>query len=139
MKSHKPILIVEDDVVDAMTVQRSLKELRVFNAVNVVENGEDALAFLQNSQQETPCIILLDLKMPKMNGVEFLQIVKRDENLKKIPVVVLTTSRDEQDKIQCFELGVAGYLVKPVDYQLFVEMIGVFTQYWSWSEMPDES
>jgi CheY-like chemotaxis protein len=138
MKSHKPILIVEDDVVDAMTVRRSLKELQVSNPVNVVENGEDALAFLQDSQQEIPCIILLDLKMPKMNGIEFLQIMKHDVSLKKIPVVVLTTSRDEHDKIQCFELGVAGYLVKPVDYQRFVEMIYVFTQEWSWSEMPVE-
>jgi CheY-like chemotaxis protein len=138
MKSHKPILIVEDDIVDAMTVNRSLKELQVANRVDVIENGEDALAFLQDPQQEAPCIILLDLKMPKMNGVEFLQIIKHDATLRRIPVVVLTTSRDEHDKIRCFELGVAGYLVKPVDYQHFVEMLGVFTQYWSWSEMPDE-
>jgi len=138
MKSHKPILIVEDDVVDAMTVQRSLRELQISNKVEVVENGEEALAFLQDPRQEAPCIILLDLKMPKMNGVEFLQIVKQDAKLKTIPVVVLTTSKDEHDKIQCFELGVAGYLVKPVDYQHFVEMIGVFTQYWTWSEMPND-
>ncbi|MCP4404557.1 MAG: response regulator [bacterium] len=138
MKSHKPILIVEDDVVDAMTVQRSLKELQLSNKTEVAKNGEEALKFLQDPQREMPCIILLDLKMPKMNGIEFLQIVKHDASLKKIPVVVLTTSRDEQDKIQCFELGVAGYLVKPFDFQHFVKMIGVFTQYWSWSEMPDD-
>ncbi len=138
MKSHKPILIVEDDVVDAMTVQRSLKELQLSNKTEVVKNGEEALKFLQDPQREMPCIILLDLKMPKMNGIEFLQLVKHDASLKKIPVVVLTTSRDEQDKIQCFELGVAGYLVKPLDFQHFVKMIGVFTQYWSWSEMPDD-
>lgn len=138
MRSHKTILIVEDDIVDAMTVQRSLKELQVSNEVKVVENGEEALTFLQDHQQETPCIILLDLKMPKMNGIEFLQVVKHDAEFKKIPVVVLTTSRDEQDKIQCFELGVAGYLVKPVDYQHFIDMIGVFAKYWTWSEMPDE-
>ena len=138
MKSHKPILIVEDDVVDAMTVQRSLKELQVSNKVIVVENGEEALAFLRDPEQEPPCILLLDLKMPRMNGIELLQVLKRDATLKRIPVVVLTTSKDEHDKMQCFELGVAGYLVKPVDYQHFVKMIDVFTRYWSWSEMPDE-
>ncbi len=138
MKSYKPILIVEDDVVDAMTVQRALKELQVMNTPVIARNGEEALQFLQESQREMPCIILLDLKMPKMNGIELLKILKQHEQLRAIPVVVLTTSNDEHDKIESFYLGVAGYMVKPVDYHQFVRMLSALNVYWTWSEMPDD-
>jgi CheY-like chemotaxis protein len=137
MRSKKPILVAEDDRVDAMTVKRSLKELNITNHVEIVGNGEDALAYLRGLQQEKPCIILLDLNMPRMSGIEFLRIIKHDEALKRTPVVVLTTSRDDQDKIESFNLGVAGYMIKPVDYWQFVEVVKTINLYWTLSEMPN--
>jgi len=134
--SNKPILLVEDDKVDVMTVMRSLKEIRVTNPVVNKENGEDALSYLRDPAREKPCIILLDLNMPIMNGIEFLQVVKQDSQLRRIPVVVLTTSEEQQDKVNSFDLGVAGYMAKPVDYRQFVEVMRSIDAYWTISEMP---
>jgi CheY-like chemotaxis protein len=139
MRSSKPILLVEDDKVDVMTIKRSLETINITNDVDVVNNGEEALQYLRDSQNELPCIILLDLNMPKMNGIEFLRIMKHDEMLKLIPVVILTTSRDEQDKIESFNLGVAGYMIKPVDYWQFVEVVKAIDFYWTLSELPNGS
>lgn len=136
MKNQKPILLVEDDRVDAMTVTRALKEINVTNSLTHVENGEEALAYLRDDTQENPCIILLDLNMPRMNGIEFLNIVKKDDAVKNIPVIVLTTSKDEGDRLESFNLSVAGYMVKPVDYLQFVEVMKTIQAYWSLSEMP---
>ena len=137
MRSTKPILLVEDDQVDAMTVKRALKDIKVTNRLDITNNGEEALAFLKNPENEKPGIILLDLNMPKMNGIEFLRIAKSDDDLKKIPVVVLTTSKEEQDKVSSFNLGVAGYMIKPVDYLKFVEVVKTIDLYWTLSELPD--
>ncbi len=137
MRSSKPILLVEDDQVDAMTVKRALKEINVTNRLDIVNDGEEALTFLNNSENEKPGIILLDLNMPKMNGIEFLKIAKKDDSLKRIPVVVLTTSKEDQDKVESFNLGVAGYMIKPVDYQKFVEVVRTIDLYWTLSELPD--
>ena len=133
---NKPILLVEDYQVDAMTVKRALKELKVTNPLVHVENGEAALKHLQDPTVEKPCIILLDLNMPIMNGIEFLQVVKHDEKFKVTPVVVLTTSEEQQDKVNSFNLGVAGYMAKPVDYRQFVEVMRSINTYWTISEMP---
>ena len=137
MRSYKPILLVEDDQVDAMTVKRALKEIKVTNRLDIVNNGEEALTFLKNPENEKPGIILLDLNMPRMNGIEFLKIAKKDDSLKKIPVVVLTTSKEDQDKVDSFNLGVAGYMIKPVDYRKFVEVVKTIDLYWTLSELPD--
>lgn len=134
--ADKPILLVEDDQVDVMTVKRALKEIHVTNKVVNPENGEEALHYLHDSASVKPCIILLDLNMPIMNGIEFLQVLKRDPQLKRIPVVVLTTSEEEQDKISSFDLGVAGYMAKPVDYRQFVEVMRAIDAYWTISEVP---
>lgn len=136
MKSKKPILLVEDDEVDVMSVKRSLKDLKVSNRLDVSGNGEEALEFLNEPQNDLPCIILLDINMPKMNGIEFLRIIKQDDRFKRIPVVVLTSSREEQDKMDSFGLGIAGYMVKPSDYQKFVEVIRTIDFYWTLSESP---
>jgi len=133
---NKPILLVEDDQVDAMTVKRALKELHVTNPLTHVENGEEALDHLRNPTSERPCIILLDLNMPRMGGIEFLQVIKNDGALKVVPVVVLTTSEEQQDKVESFSLGVAGYMAKPVDYHQFVEVMRSINTYWTLSEMP---
>jgi CheY-like chemotaxis protein len=135
--TNKPILLVEDDQVDAMTVKRALKELHVTNPLMHRENGDTALASLRDPGSERPCIILLDLNMPIMNGIEFLQAVKRDNELRRIPVVVLTTSEEQQDKVDSFNLGVAGYMAKPVDYRQFVEVMRSINTYWTISEMPE--
>lgn len=137
MKGKRPILLVEDDAVDTMTVNRALKEIHVNNKVINVSNGKEALEYLRNPNNETPCIILLDLNMPKMNGIEFLKIAKEDDLLKMIPVVVLTTSKEEEDKVNSFSLSVAGYMIKPVDYQKFVEVMRTIDVYWTLSELPD--
>jgi CheY-like chemotaxis protein len=134
--TNKPILLVEDDKVDTMTVIRALKEIHVTNRLVHVENGEEAISYLRDPESEKPCIILLDLNMPIMNGIEFLQVVKRDDHLKRIPVVVLTTSEEQQDKVNSFNMGVAGYMTKPVDYRQFVEVMRSIDAYWTISEMP---
>ena len=136
MRNMKPILLVEDDSVDAMAVKRALEDLKVANQLVHTANGEEALEYLRDKGNQKPCIILLDLNMPKMNGIEFLRIVKADEELKKIPVIVLTASEDEQDIVESFKLSVAGYIVKSVDNKKFVEVIKVINLYWVLSELP---
>lgn len=137
MRSQKPILLVEDDRVDAMTVKRALLEIKVTNDLVITKNGEEALQFLNNANNEKPCIILTDLNMPKMNGIEFLKILKQDEILRRIPVIVLTTSREEQDRIESFNFSVAGYIIKPLDYLQFAEAIRTVKLYWTLSELPE--
>jgi CheY-like chemotaxis protein len=137
MKSKRPILLLEDDRVDVMTIQRALKDLKVTNALHVVANGEEGLAFLKIRPTEQPCVILLDLNMPRMNGIEFLKFAKQDDRIKMIPVVVLTTSKEEKDKISSFQFGVAGYMIKPVDYKQFLEVIRAVDLYWTLSELPE--
>jgi CheY-like chemotaxis protein len=133
---NKPLLLVEDDLVDVMTIRRALKEIHVVNPVVHLENGEQALAYLRNPDNERPCIILLDLNMPVMNGIEFLEVAKHDDQLRRFPVIVLTTSEEQQDKLNSFNLGVAGYMAKPVDYRQFVEVMRSIDLYWTISEMP---
>jgi CheY-like chemotaxis protein len=137
MRNLKPILLVEDDRVDAMMVKRALKDLNVTNLLVHTPNGKEAFEYLTGEGNERPCIILLDLNMPRMNGVELLKVIKADDVLKKIPVVVLTTSRDTEDKFETFELGAAGYIVKPADYKKFVEAMRTIDIYWTLSELPD--
>ena len=137
MKKIKPILLVEDDAVDAMTVRRAFKDLNLTNPLTHVTNGEEALCYLRDAEP-LPCVILLDLNMPRMNGVEFIKAAKADAALKSIPIVVLTTSCDHSDIAQSYNLNVAGYIVKPVDYQGFVEVIRTLGLYWTINEYPAE-
>lgn len=131
MQNLKPILLIEDDCVDAMTVRRALRELKVPNELVQTANGEEALGYLRGEGNEQPCVILLDLNTPKMNGIEFLQIVKADESLKDIPAVVLSTSSEQRDVDETSKLGAADYTVKHVDYKKFVETLGSIDRYWS--------
>ncbi len=136
MRNSKPILLVEDDTVDVMTVKRALKDLQVMSDLVSTGDGEEALAYLRDDGNVKPCVILLDLNMPKMNGTEFMKIVKADEDLRKIPIIVLTTSNSEQDISKSFELGAAGYMVKSVDYKKFMEIIKTIDLYWTLSKLP---
>jgi CheY-like chemotaxis protein len=133
MLKEKNILLLEDDLVDVMTIKRAVKQLDITNPLIVKENGEEGLAYLKGCE-ELPGIIFLDINMPKMNGIEFLDHIKQNENWKQIPVVVLTTSKDHQDKLQTFNLGISGYMIKPVDYGDFKEMLGTIKKYWDMSE-----
>ena len=137
MRSNKPILLVEDDKIDAMTVVRALKEIKVTNEVVNCRNGEEALEYLRKDNNQAPCIILLDLNMPRMNGIEFLKIAREESLLTKTPVVILTTSKEDQDRLESFKLNAAGYIVKPVDYHQLVEVIKTINLYWTISELPD--
>ncbi len=136
MRSFDPILLVEDDQLDVMTLQRVLKDIKASNPLYIRNNGELALEFLQDPTNPKPFLILLDLNMPRMNGLEFLKILKADADWCKIPVVVLTTSQEEQDRLASFQLGVAGYIIKPLTYPDFVEKFLIIYQYWRLSEVP---
>ena len=138
MRSKRHILLIEDDRVDAMTVKRALRDIHVTNRLEIVKNGEEALIFLRNPGTEMPCLILLDLNMPRMNGIEFLKLAKQDDKLRRIPVIVMTTSSEEQDKLNSFNLGVAGYVIKPIDYLKFVELLKTIDSYWTLSEIIEE-
>jgi CheY-like chemotaxis protein len=132
------ILVVEDDKVDALTIERSLKrELKLTNPIVFAGDGEEALAYLRDPQKARPGLVLLDLNMPRLNGLELLAIMKQDPNLRTIPVVVLTTSNEERDRMKSFHLGVAGYMVKPVDYPQFVDVVKTIGLYWTVSETPN--
>jgi CheY-like chemotaxis protein len=137
MQKPKPILLVEDDSVDAMTVKRAMRDLQVSHSVIHSVNGEEAMKYLTSPDTEKPFVILLDLNMPKMNGIEFLKAMKTYPELKTIPVVVLTTSREQRDILDSFELGASGYMVKPVDYSKFVEILRRIFIYWNSSELPE--
>ncbi len=137
MRSFKPILLVDDDDVDAIITQRALNELKVTNQLIRKVDGEEALTYLKDEHNPIPCVILLDLNMPRINGFEFLKIAKADGNLKRIPVIVLTTSDMDQNIVDSFDLGVAGYIVKPVDYKQFVEAMRTVNMYWTLSLLPD--
>jgi len=138
MQSPKPILLAEDDNIDAMTVKRAMKELNVTNEIIRACDGEKALDYLRDNTKEKPCLILLDLNMPKMNGLELLEIVKADGNLKTIPVIVLTTSGEQFDIIDSYKFSVAGYMIKSVDYAEFKETMRVIDTYWTLSAVPDQ-
>ncbi len=136
MRNAKSVLLVEDDAVDAMTVRRAFRDLKLSNPLVHATNGEEALEYLGNEENPKPCVILLDLNMPRMNGVEFLKVAKADPVLRRIPVVVLTTSREDRDIVNSYQLSTAGYIVKPVDYRKFVEVIKAIDIYWTISELP---
>jgi len=135
MHNNKTILLVEDDAVDAMTVRRAFKDLHINNPLHHAENGETALAWLQDPTTDPPCLILLDMNMPRMNGSEFLREIKADNSLRRIPVVVLTTSDEKRDRTDSFNLGVAGYMLKPVDYSQFIEVVRTIFLYWNLSKL----
>lgn len=138
MAGKLPVLLVEDDQVDVMTIKRAFRDLHITNELHVCCDGEDAWEHLIGPDTPRPCIILLDVNMPRMNGIELLRLLKGHAHLRSIPVVMLTTSTEEQDKIDSFSLSVAGYMVKPVDYQQFVEVVKTIHLYWTLSEKSPE-
>ncbi len=138
MKSSRPIFLVEDDAVDQMLLKRALSSLGIRNRLDIANNGEEALEQLGKSTgEDRPCLILIDLNMPRMNGFEFLRVLRQDESLRMIPVIVLTTSKEQKDVRESYRLGAAGYMAKPVDYLQFVELVRTIDRYWSFCEQPE--
>jgi len=131
------ILLVEDDEVDVMNVKRAFDKNHITNPLFVAGNGLEALEKLRSGEiPQGRRIVLLDLNMPKMNGIEFLRELRKDPALAPTPVVVLTTSNNDRDKIDAFNLNVAGYLVKPVTFAEFSELMVTLNKYWTLVEMP---
>ncbi len=131
------ILLVEDDEVDVLNVRRAFDKNKITNPLYVATNGIDALNMLREGQVPTSRrIVLLDLNMPKMNGIDFLRELRRDSKLRSTPVVVLTTSNAEKDKVEAYDLNVAGYLVKPVTFPSFVDLMAALNKYWTLVDMP---
>jgi CheY-like chemotaxis protein len=131
------ILLVEDDQVDVMNVKRAFERNRISNPLFIAEDGLQGLEMLRSgSFPRDRRLVLLDLNMPRMNGIEFLREVRRDPALQSTPVVVLTTSNDDRDKIEAYNLNVAGYLLKPVTFINFVEVMAALNKYWSLVELP---
>jgi CheY-like chemotaxis protein len=120
MKKKLNILLIEDDYLDVISVQRALKKLRTEHHLHVAHNGSEALTVLMHSGPDkfTPDIILLDLNMPKMNGLEFLEIIKKYYSLSSIKVYVMTTSSEEYDRSAAHKLGISGYILKPLDFEV---------------------
>jgi CheY-like chemotaxis protein len=131
------ILLVEDDEVDVMNVRRAFKKGNITNPLFVAGNGVEALEMLRgDGMPKTRRLVLLDLNMPQMNGIEFLRHLRADPDLAPIPVVVLTTSDAERDKVEAYNLHVAGYLVKPVTFTSFCEAMASLNKYWTLVELP---
>ena len=136
------ILLVEDDEVDVMNVKRAFQKYKITNPLYVAGNGIEALEMLQwqNGKPpqvpETRRLILLDLNMPKMNGLEFLYEIRENDVLKRTPVIVMTTSDEDRDRIEAYNLNVAGYILKPVTFGNFAEVMVALNKYWTLCEMP---
>ncbi|MBS1810056.1 MAG: response regulator [Acidobacteria bacterium] len=137
MNSEVEILLVEDNPNDVKLTLHAFKQHGLANRITVVRDGEEALDFIfrtgtfaHRNQQETPKVILLDLKLPKIDGLEVLKQVKANPETKMIPIIVLTTSKVESDIIESYQLGVNSYIVKPVDFEQFVEAIRTLGMYW---------
>ncbi|WP_291871347.1 response regulator [Maribacter sp.] len=128
------VLFIEDDAIETMKLNRTVSKLQLKHKITEAKNGEEALAFLR-SDEVLPDIILLDLNMPKMSGIEFLGILKEDPILKYLPTIVLTTSENRADLLECYRIGIAGYVIKPLKYEDYeIKMASVFT-YWECNEL----
>jgi len=137
------ILLVEDDEMDVMNVQRAFKRNHITNPLYIARNGLEALAMLRGESQTPPGLplvrrlVLLDLNMPRMGGLEFLQELRADDQLRSTPVVVLTTSNQDLDRIEAYNLNVAGYILKPVTFTNFAELMATLNKYWALCELPN--
>ena len=140
MKEAESILLVEDDDVEVLKVRRALQKIQFNHPVFVAEDGVEALSILRGDRKselsQKPRMVLLDLNMPRMNGIEFLRELRSDPELKQMVVVVLTTSNHERDVSFAYEMNVAGYIVKPTEFQKFVAALSTIDSYWNLCELP---
>lgn len=131
------ILLIEDDAIEVMKFNRVVKSLGLNHKVVEAGNGEEALHILKE-QNTIPDIILLDLNMPKINGIEFLNILKADEVLKYIPAIILSTSNNHRDVMECYRIGIAGYIIKPLKYEEYTDRIQKLLEYWSANQLTSQ-
>lgn len=128
------ILLIEDDEIEVMKFNRVLKTIDSNHKIIEANNGEEALEVLKE-KEIIPDIILLDLNMPRISGIEFLGILKQDPVLKYIPAIILTTSNNHTDILECYKIGIAGYVLKPLKYEDYVDRIKKTLEYWTVNEL----
>ena len=128
------ILLIEDDNIEIMKLQRTLAKLSLPHKITEANNGEQALEILKSSDT-LPDIVLLDLNMPRMSGIEFLSILKVHDTFKYLPTIVLTTSQNRSDLLECYKIGIAGYIIKPLKYDDYQDKLGKVLAYWDVNEL----
>lgn len=142
MKFMKRILLVEDNANDVELALAALDEFHLANEIDVVRDGAEALEYLfrrgkyQNRTTQNPTVVLLDLKLPKIDGLEVLEQIKKDEVLRTVPVVMLTASREEQDLVRSYNLGVNAYVVKPMEFKEFMGALKELGLFWAVINQP---
>ncbi|MBU2996695.1 response regulator [Cellulophaga baltica] len=128
------VLFIEDDTIETMKLQRTVSKLQLKHNIIEAKNGEQALEVLKNATK-LPDIILLDLNMPRMSGIEFLSILKADEKYKYLPTIILTTSENRADLLECYRIGIAGYVIKPLKYEDYETKLKTVFEYWETNEL----
>jgi CheY-like chemotaxis protein len=134
MEKQLNVLLIEDNLIEIMKMKRTISFLKLNPTVNFANTGEEALSILED-KTNYPDLILLDLNMPKLSGKEFLLILKTNIYLKHIPIVILTTSGNQKDIDECYRIGIAGYILKPLKYDDYVTKIKNVLSYWSMNEI----
>ncbi len=136
MKGSKVILLLEDNTLEVMKFQRAFEKLKILNPLSVCHDGVEGIEWLNYHEEDLPGLIVLDLNMPRMNGIEFLQRLKQNEKYQHIPVVILTTSSNLEDRTACYQLQAAGYMVKPLKFGDYLNIIHTIGDYWQKSQLP---
>ena len=134
MPKNLKVLLIEDNLIEIMKMKRTLSLLKLEHIVQEAKNGEEALDVLKD-KGNYPDLILLDLNMPKLSGIEFLSILKNNKDIQHIPTVILTTSDNQKDLEECYRIGVSGYIIKPLKYDDYVKKIESVLSYWSVNEL----
>lgn len=137
MSNMLKVLLIEDDAIEVMKLKRVISTHKLHHQIIEANNGEEALSILKENSF-LPDIILLDLNMPKINGIEFLSIIKKEERLRHIPTIILTTSNNQKDLLSCYTIGVSGYVLKPLKYEEYTSKILSLLSYWSINELIKE-
>lgn len=132
-------MLIENELLDAITFRKAFEDLKLTNLLVHLTSSKQALKYLRDECKKKPCIIFLDLNMPNHDAVEFLKVIKANDALKKIPVIVLTTSSKWQNATEAIQLDTAGYIAKPVDYKKLLEAIRKIDLHWTSSELPTQS
>ena len=133
MKKPLNILLIEDDEIEIMKFNRVVSQIEEQHTIKEVNNGEEAIEYL--AENNLPDIILLDLNMPKMSGIEFLTYLKQHDTYKYIPTIILSTSDNPKDMMECYRIGIAGYRVKPLKYEGYVKNIHILIDYWATNQI----
>ena len=136
--NRKPlnVLLIEDNTIEIMKMNRAISLLKFKHNIKEAKTADEALGILEN-HENIPDLILLDLNMPKISGIEFLSIIKKNDSLNHIPVVILTTSNNKRDLLDCYKLGISGYILKPLKYEDYVTKIESTLNYWSLNELKE--